>query len=114
MMMVNERLAVNAPIQIAGAEQLKLIMLRLDAFFAKHRLNRTSGNLLVDYKNWFTRVVSLPEASMTEVEGELDKIETGNCKVVVLGDNDKVLCEYDRPLRLKWEDIDRLNMNLIW
>jgi hypothetical protein len=98
---------------MGGAEQLKLMMLRMDAYCERNRLNRVSGNLINAYKGWFTRIVGLREARLPEVEQELDKIGEGNCKVVVF-EGERVLAVYDRNLRLRGEDIRRLGLEVLW
>lgn len=116
----NKRLAMNAPIQTSGSDQLKLMMIEADKFCETYRLNRISGNLINTYKGWYTRVIAIiGEDRLPEISERLDAIENGNCKVVVFAsvddfNNEKISYSYDRNLRLTMKDIKEMGMTVIW
>ena len=108
-----ERLVYNAPIQSAGADQLKTVMITASRYLEEGFMSRYHGNLVATYRP-YTRIISIPSDEVTkEFKGFIESLPTGNCLVLVMK-GEKVVYKYDRPVALNVGHIYEWGMEIIW
>ncbi len=107
-----EREVKNYPIQGAGSEIVKYMILCIFNFTNKYKASRWVGTYY--QSNYYTRVLSIKEVSVTEeLLSTLNNQPKGNCKLLVLSDEGKVTSEYKRTIQMTQEIVDKFNLEII-
>lgn len=108
------RTVYNYPIQSVSADLCKLIINECFKLAETAETNRYAGDILND-ESIYQRIVSIEESLVSdELESELNSLENGNVLLLVVSCDGKVLKEFDRPLRLPIEMIEKYNMKIEW
>jgi DNA polymerase I-like protein with 3'-5' exonuclease and polymerase domains len=112
-MLRGERLALNAPIQMTGATQIKLITINIGKFIEENRLNFYHGNLMNNYKPYH-RVVYIKESEVTTgLISAVDDMPDGNVMLIVINDENKVISMMDKPKQIKYSFIEQNNLSIL-
>lgn len=112
-MLRGERLALNAPIQMTGATQIKLITINIGKFIELNRLNFYHGNLINNYKPYH-RVVSVTESVLIDsLIKDIDALPHGNVMLIVKNEEGKVVAMMDKPKQIKYSFIKENNLSIV-
>lgn len=107
-----EREVKNYPIQGAGSEIIKYMILKIFNFTKEHKSTRWVGTYY--QSKYYTRVLSIDTNQVTpELESTLEAQPTGNCKVIVLNAAGMVESEFDRNVQMTQEIVDEFGMEII-
>lgn len=105
--------AYNYPIQSFGAEHIRLSMYKVGEWVENNQMYKWQGNNIVNH--YIKRIVTIHQDDLDSfVEEELDKMEIGNTLVLVIDNDNKVVSEYDRPVRMTSKFLTDNNMNIIF
>lgn len=109
-----ERLAVNAPIQMTGATQIKLITINIGRFIEDNKLNHFHGNLIADNFIKHIAVARLTEESqIRDLCSVLDEHENGNILIIFGSSKDNIVAKYSRLVKLTVKDLKDLSLSLV-
>lgn len=108
----SERLAINAPIQMSGATQVKLMTINGGRYIEENNLHSFYGNNIT--KSFCKHIISKPESKIDDqLESFLDSKPNGNIQVVFTNENGLVSQKYDRLVQLTHKEIISLDFSLI-
>jgi hypothetical protein len=107
------RLSLNFPIQSSSAFQVLMIIIATNTFIEENRLNRTMGNLKVNYKP-YTRVVGININNFDPLlEERLDNLPDGNV-IFIVTDGDRVVMQMDKPKQITTKFIRDNKLEIIY
>lgn len=107
-----EREVKNYPIQGAGSEIIKYMLLKIFNFIDKYDLSRWKGTYLWN-SGYYTRVLSIPKDLVTDdLVTDLEARPNGNCKVLVM-DGDTVIQEFDRSVQMTAGLVRKHNLRFV-
>lgn len=106
-----ERQVKNLPIQGAGSEIVKYILVRLYKFIAETKANRWYG--LQPHAERYTRIIAINTQPSEELIERLESLPNGNCLVVALNEQGEPHRTFDRPLQLDMGTITEFNLEVI-
>lgn len=108
----SERLAINAPIQMSGATQVKLITINVGKYIESNNMHATYGNNVT--RTFTKHIVSIPNTMMSgDIERLLDQCVDGNIRVVFLNSDGNVTHYYPILLRLTMNQIKNINATIV-
>ncbi len=105
-----ERLAINAPIQMSGATQVKLMTINVGKYIETNRLCYTYGNLIT--QSFAKHIVSIPDSKSDEIISFLNNLEDGNIQVAFVNSDGLVTKKYSRLVKMTKSQIDTNNFTL--
>lgn len=106
-----ERQVKNLPIQGAGSEIIKYMLLKVFNFIDKYDLSRWKGTYL--FSDYYTRILTVDRSDLKDdFESYLDAQPKGNCKVLIWHEGE-IVSEYDRSVQLTQEAVDLYKMEIV-
>lgn len=108
----SERLAINAPIQMSGATQVKLMTINGGKYIEENNLNGIHGNNIT--KSFCKHIISQSDTNVSkELKQLLDLKPNGNIQVIFTNEDNLVTHKYDRLIQLTHNEITSLGFSII-